>query len=105
MADIHQQELAREQREAQRLNQAIADTNDFKTVASSPAGRRFLRSLLTECGIYHSTFTGDALTSAYAEGKRAIGLSVIDRFNDCPELYIQLLTEKHDDDRNSAASE
>lgn len=104
MTDIHQQELAREQRDAQRRNQAIADANDFKTVASSPAGRRFLRSLLGECGIYHTTFTGDALTSAFTEGKRAIGLRLIERFNDCPELYIQLLTEQQDDDRNASAN-
>jgi hypothetical protein len=86
--------LEREQRAAKhRLNQqAIVD--DFKEVASTHAGRRMLRRLVDRCGIYHSTYTGDALLLAHKEGQRSIGLSVLEAFEDFPDLYIKFLTEK-----------
>ena len=90
--DIHQQEYERQKREAERRNQAILDAQDFEAIAGLPEGRRLLKRLIGECGIYQTSFTGDPLTSAHQEGKRAIGLWLIEQFNHCPDLYIQLLT-------------
>ncbi len=70
---------------------------DFVALANTPEGRRFLKRLLAECSVYQSTFTGDALSSAHREGKRAVGLWALEQFNTCPDLYIQFLTEKTHD--------
>ena len=70
---------------------------DFVALANTPEGRRFVKRLLAECSVYQSTFTGDALSSAHREGKRAVGLWALEQFTPCPDLYIQFLTEKTHD--------
>jgi hypothetical protein len=70
---------------------------DFMAIAETPEGRRFIKHLLAECHVYQSTFTGDALTSAHREGKRTVGLWVLEQFTACPDLYLQFLTEKTHD--------
>ncbi len=92
--DIYQQEYEREQREAARRHQETLAAQDFEAVARLPEGRRLLHRFLRECGVYRTTFTGDALTSAHNEGRRAMGLWLIQQFNDCQYLYIKLLTEQ-----------
>jgi hypothetical protein len=91
----------RAQREQIRKIQAASDAQDFQAIAILPEGRRLLRRLMSECGVYQTSFTGEALSAAHKEGKRVIGLWVLEQFNSCPDLYIQLLTEQTDDRRNS----
>jgi len=91
----------RAQREQLRKIQAAAEAQDFQAIAILPEGRRLLRRLMSECGVYQTSFTGEALSAAHKEGKRVIGLWVLEQFNSCPDLYIQLLTEQTDDRRNS----
>lgn len=88
----------REQEAEKRRQRALLDAQDFESIATLPAGRRLLKRMMVECGIYQSTFTGDALTSAYQEGKRTMGLWLIEQFNQCPDLYIQLIKEKEPED-------
>ena len=91
----------RAQREQLRKIQAASEAQDFQAIANLPEGRRLLRRLMSECGVYQTSFTGEALSAAHKEGKRVIGLWVLEQFNSCPDLYIQLLTELTDDRRNS----
>lgn len=91
----------RAQREQLRKIHAAAEAQDFQAIAILPEGRRLLRRLMSECGVYQTSFTGEALSAAHKEGKRVIGLWVLEQFNSCPDLYIQLLTEQTDDRRNS----
>lgn len=91
----------RAQREQLRKIQSAAEAQDFQAIAILPEGRRLLRRLMSECGVYQTSFTGEALSAAHKEGKRVIGLWVLEQFNSCPDLYIQLLTEQTDDRRNS----
>ena len=98
--DSQDREWEREQREIIRRAQAITDAQDFTVIAGSPEGRRLLRRFMGECGVYRKTFTGEALSSSFQEGKRSMGLWLIEQFNNCPDLYIQLLTEKNNERRN-----
>jgi hypothetical protein len=91
----------RAQREQIRKIQAASEAQDFQAIAILPEGRRLLRRLMSECGVYQTSFTGEALSAAHKEGKRVIGLWVLEQFNSCPDLYIQLLTEQTDDRRNN----
>lgn len=100
MIDIHNEEALREQRELDRQQQVIQAAIDFIAVAELPAGRRFFRRLMAECGAYHSSFTGEPLTSAFNEGKRAISLWILEQFSARPDLYMTLLIETDDGIRN-----
>ena len=91
----------RAEREQIRRIQVAAESQDFQAIATLPEGRRLLRRLMGECGVFQTSFTGEGLTAAHNEGKRVIGLWVLDQFNSCPDLYIQLLTEQTNDRRNS----
>ena len=91
----------RAEREQIRRIQVAAESQDFQAIATLPEGRRLLRRLMGECGVFQASFTGEALTAAHKEGKRVIGLWVLEQFSSCPDLYIQLLTEQTNDRRNS----
>jgi len=91
----------RAQREQLRKIHLAAESQDFQAIATLPEGRRLLRRLMGECGVFQTSFTGEGLTAAHKEGKRVIGLWVLEQFNNCPDLYIQLLTEQTNDRRNS----
>lgn len=94
MNTLQEQQLIRETREAERKRQALMDAADFKTVIDTPAGRRFIRRVLAECGVHQSSFSSDPLNMAFREGKRSMGLWLQSLFIDCPDQYIQLLKEE-----------
>jgi hypothetical protein len=50
--------------------------NDWCKVLSHPEGRRTVWRLISECGVYQSSMTGNAHTF-FNEGKRVIGLMVL----------------------------
>lgn len=95
------QDQARRKAEADRKellkrNQA---TNDLKAVMGTQQGRRFVRRLLERAGLYHCSFSPQALDMAFAEGRRNQGLSLLaDIQAACPGLYITMLQEQQQDD-------
>ena len=68
--------------------------NDFKSIASTAAGRRFIRALLAECGADQTGFIGDAHAMYFKEGKRSVGAWVKAQYAEYPELYIKMLKEE-----------
>lgn len=69
------------QREAQQAREQLAADQyavDLRTLTAQPAGRRVLAHLLQSTGLHRSTFTGDPLSGAFHEGKRAVGLQLAD---------------------------
>lgn len=61
---------------------------------SSAAGRQWLWDRLSDCHIFVTTFNGDPYQSAYMEGQRASGLSMLsDILAVCPDQYIQAMRE------------
>jgi hypothetical protein len=84
-------------REAARI---IAE-REFQAIADKPEGRRFLRRILAECRVMHQCFNGDPQITAFNEGRRSIGLWLLDQFQVSPELYLQLLTDKLNDRYNT----
>lgn len=60
-------------------------------------GRRWLWAHLADCGVFTQTFTGDALTSAFNEGKRSLGLGLLnDIVTHFPETYVQMMREANE---------
>lgn len=95
-----QAELERKaERDQARELEAIQSQADFEAVVSTPSGRRMLRRLLGECGVYRSSFAGEEThAAAYREGHRAIGLYLLGHFEAAPELYCEFLREQPHDD-------
>lgn len=54
------------------------ELEDIKTVLELPGGRRFLWRILTEARILGSCFHDDSQRMAYYEGRRDVGLFVLE---------------------------
>ncbi len=52
------------------------ETSDLKKVLSFVEGRRFIWGLLSDAGVFRSSFNANALTMAFSEGSRNYGLNV-----------------------------
>jgi hypothetical protein len=67
------------------------------TLMSTSFGREWIWDILASCHCFVTTFSGDALTSAFAEGERNVGLRILaDILVACPEQYIQAQREAND---------
>lgn len=70
------------------------DEDDLKWVLADKRGRRVMASLLTMTGLYKTSFTGNSETF-FREGRRDIGLQILDRINSAdPEAYVKMLKEQ-----------
>lgn len=66
---------AREQLQKNSREQAIAD---MKHMLSQPQFRRFMGSIIRDCRLYRTSFTGNNSEMYYLEGQRSIGLKLKD---------------------------
>ncbi len=84
----------REDREFQKTqNLLIAKVKD---VLKTSSGQALIWEILSMCGIYSSTFTGNS-QGAYLEGRRSIGLEILQLLEDADKtFYPKLLLEKQD---------
>lgn len=76
---------------AKKLEDVFA--NDVKKWLGTESGRRILKKLLEDTGIYRSSFRlNNEMT--FLEGRRSVGLDWLLRVNEiCPDNYIKLLEE------------
>jgi hypothetical protein len=69
----------------------------IRSIMSSNEGRDWIYNLLQNCHVYSSSFSGNALTMAYAEGERNIGLRLMaELVSATPERYLEMLAEHGD---------
>jgi len=74
------------------------DIEDIKNVLSSRSGRRFYWRLLSFCGVFESSFTGNSQTF-FLEGKRTVGLKMLDDLNRAqPDAYVTMMKEAKGDE-------
>lgn len=82
----------RKAREQQR-RETDEELNDLRHIMRDKAGRRFMWRLLSSCGVYQTSFTGNSETF-FREGKRSIGLEHIDKLTRaCLDEYNLMHTE------------
>lgn len=100
MADIQDDEKQLAEREQQQKLRIERERDDVIHVMSSAEGRRFIWLLLSNAGVFASSFTGDNNATNFNEGRRSEGLRL---FNDvmkhCPDLYLTMAKEAKDDDQ------
>ena len=69
-------------------------------LTSTPEGRRAFWWLLGLCGTFTNPFDGDALSSAYASGKQAIGQLLIERMGEAdPDAFLVAMKENQNAER------
>ena len=84
------------------MTDAEAERDELLWLMSDAKGRRFIWRRLTEAGIYQVTFTGDALTSAFNEGRRNSGLALMNLIlKHCPERLSQMQKEARTNERRT----
>ena len=93
--DIDGQERAKAEAQKQaRIAHAI-ESEDIKWLMQSKRGRRIVRRILDRAGVWQLSFNTNALTMAFAEGRRNEGLALLATITKhCPERYTELLMER-----------
>lgn len=102
-AERESQAAAEKARKAQLAAQTEID--DLLWLMSDKRGRRIVWRLLGESGVFRSTFTGEALSSAFEEGKRNQGLQLMAAINQhCPERFSEMQKEARTNERRNDRS-
>lgn len=78
------------------------ESADLKWLMDSKRGRRIVFGLLDRACLNKSSFSTNAMSMAFVEGRRLEGLRVMSMINAlCPELYPVMLKESSNDNRNT----
>ncbi len=67
----------------------------LKDILSTRGGRDFIWRLLIQCGVYHTSFTGDAPHTFFNEGKRQIGLWTLSEIDEADNQAIPKMQEEN----------
>ena len=74
------------------------ELSDLCKVMGSKEGRRFMYRLLSEAGVYRSSFSTDLAQMAFNEGNRNFGLTRLGELMEaCPQQYALMLNEAKDE--------
>ncbi|MGO8944257.1 MAG: hypothetical protein ACLQJ7_11365 [Syntrophobacteraceae bacterium] len=74
----------------------------LRKIMSDPEGRMWMWDLLSRCGVYHSSYSSDALAMAFHEGHRNIGLHLTAEINRLsPEMYARMVAENQEKEKET----
>lgn len=75
------------------INGRDKELDDIRFILSTPQGRRVYWRLLSQFGIFKTSFTGNS-TTFFNEGQRNAGLFLLSELNDAdPEAYVLMMKE------------
>ena len=73
------------------------ELHDMRSVMETVEGRRFVWRLLSQAGVFRTSFTGNS-TTFFNEGMRNIGLIVMaDVQEACADKYLEMMNESKKD--------
>lgn len=82
----------RESVKKQQQEAYLQEKNDWEWVTSDERGLRVVRRVMEVCGVFRAGFNPNALTMAFGEGQRNVGLYLWDRLGRfVPEQIPELL--------------
>lgn len=85
-------EAKRTARQDDRARQAT-----IASIMSTNLGRQYVYNLLSRCHMFGTSFSTNALSMAFAEGERNIGLALVaDIMPICSDQYITMIREAND---------
>ncbi len=89
------EQVRKRDREAKRREKATREV--LATLLQTPAGRNWIWDLMTKTHIFQTSFSSDAMTTAFREGERNIGLMIVAQINSFhPDALVQVMREKGD---------
>jgi len=72
----------------------------LRSLMGVPEGRMWMWDLLGQCGVFHLSFSSDALVMAFNEGKRGVGNQLLAEINrTTPELYMKMVIENQNPEK------
>ena len=87
-----------ERQDARKLNereQRAAEIAEIAWLMDAATGRKIVFAMLTQAGVFRSSFAGDPYTTAFNEGQRNIGLWLLSRVqNFTPAQYAIMIEEQ-----------
>lgn len=79
--------------------------DDVRAVMSTPSGRRVMWQLLSDAGIFRTSFTGNSETF-FREGARSLGLKVFTQIQEnAPDLYMLMAQEAQTENKADAEAD
>jgi len=70
-----------------------SEASDLKFLLSTDQGRRFIWKLISKCGVFRQSFTGNSQTF-FMEGERNIGLYILDAVMEAdPDAYVKMYVQ------------
>lgn len=85
------EETKQQKRDARKRDRELSD---IRWIISSPEGRRFYWRILSDAGVFRSSFSGDSNITMYNEGRRTIGLDLLgDLLSAKPSAFSQMQDE------------
>lgn len=68
---------------------------DLRAVMGTQPGRRFVWRLLEQSGLHSPSYAGEAMASAFNEGRRAVAIALMREVQRvCPELYVTMVRDQ-----------
>jgi hypothetical protein len=96
--DLRRQEEFLEEKALREKLEGQLAIDDLKWVLSDKRGRRFVRRLLDQAGVYRSSFNTNAMTMSFNEGQRNEGLRLVAQMmTHCRKRFMDMLEEQSDD--------
>lgn len=93
-SDILAQEAQALEEQAQADARRARERDDFRWLMGHAQGRRIVWRYLGACGVFHSSFSSDALVMAKKEGRREFGLQILDDVvTHTPLAYAKMMEE------------
>ncbi len=93
--DVFEEIRAREQLAQRREVEHKQHALDLYNVMRTEEGRRLMYHILKDCGTDALSFHTNALTMAFNEGKRAIGVTLVEQLRQaCNDFYLTMLEEQ-----------
>lgn len=84
---------------------ADRDLTDLKKVLSLVEGRRFIWRLLSDAGVFRSSFNANALAMSFSEGNRNLGLVVLNEILKVSPASFTQMQREHISDLKSEKNE
>lgn len=81
------------------------DLTDLKKVLSLVEGRRFIWRLLSDAGVFRSSFNANALAMSFSEGNRNLGLVVLNEILKVSPASFTQMQREHISDLKSEKTE
>lgn len=81
------------------------DLTDLKKVLSFVEGRRFIWRLLSDAGVFRSSFNANALAMSFSEGNRNLGLIVLNEILKVSPASFTQMQREHISDLKSEKTE